>query len=145
MHDPHCRQRRERLGFVNRSAISPGPRQRTVEKKPQMLQHKRRPVDITKKGRFPQMFAPDAVKNVVNPIQKARNPMSRLDTISRLTSYFIATTWMPGVIIGPMLYDDQSCRSCSCVQNLRSGNTRAESQNHHDRFFPSPGPGILEF
>lgn len=50
------------------------------------------PVDMTKNGRFPQMFAPDAVKNVVKPIQNARNPMSRLDTMSRLTSYFIATT-----------------------------------------------------
>lgn len=40
---------------------------------------------------------------VVNPIQKARKPMSRLDTMSKLTPYFKATTCRPGVTIGPRL------------------------------------------
>jgi hypothetical protein len=47
--------------------------------------------------------------------------------MSRLTSYFRATTWMPGVIIGPMLNDDQSHTSYSCVENSRSRNTGTES------------------
>ena len=58
-------------------------------------------VETTKKGRFPQILAPAAVKKVVKPIQKARKPIRRLDTMSRLTLYFAATTWRPGVTIGP--------------------------------------------
>jgi hypothetical protein len=60
-------------------------------------------VEITKNGRFPHIFAPDAVKKVVNPIQNARKPIRRLDTMSKLTLYFSATTCKPGVTIGPRL------------------------------------------
>ena len=84
-----------------------------MEKKPQMLVHRRIPVEMTKKGRFPQMFAPDAVKNVVKPIQNAKKPMSRLDTMSRLTLYFMATTAIPGVTMGPMLNAYQRCKYSS--------------------------------
>ena len=57
-----------------------------------MLVINRMTAEITKKGRFPQILAPEAVKNVVNPIQKARKPMIKLETISRLTLYFMAMT-----------------------------------------------------
>ena len=62
-----------------------------MEKKPHILVANSMPVDITKKGRFPQMLAPEAVKNVMNPVQKARKPMRKLDAVSRLTWYFFAT------------------------------------------------------
>lgn len=59
--------------------------------------------EMKKNGRFPQMFAPDAVKKVVNPIQNTPNPMIRLATMSKLTLYFAAMTPKAGVTIGPRL------------------------------------------
>jgi hypothetical protein len=47
-------------------------------------------VVIRKNGRFPQTLAPAAVKNVVDPIQNAKKPIIRLETISRLTLYCFA-------------------------------------------------------
>lgn len=64
----------------------------TDAKNPQTFVANRMTADITKNGRFPHMLAPDAVKKVVKPIQKARKPIIRLDTISILTLYFNATT-----------------------------------------------------
>lgn len=78
-------------------------REHTVEKKPQTLVMSKSTVEMIKNGRLPQIFAPEAVKNVVNPIQNARNPMRRLDTMSKLTLYFCATTCRPGVTMGPRL------------------------------------------
>jgi hypothetical protein len=75
----------------------------TLEKKPQTLVARRITVEMTKNGRLPQIFAPAAVKNVVKPIQKARNPIIRLDTMSMLTLYFFAISGRPGVTIGPRL------------------------------------------
>ena len=75
----------------------------TLAKNPQTLVARRTTVEMTKNGRLPQMFAPAAVKNVVKPIQKARNPMMRLETISMLTLYFFARIGRAGVTIGPRL------------------------------------------
>jgi hypothetical protein len=80
----------------------------TLEKNPQIFVASRNTVEMTKNGRFPQMLAPAAVKNVVNPIQNARKPISKLLTMSRLTLYFSATTFRPGVTIGPRLNICQS-------------------------------------
>jgi hypothetical protein len=74
---------------------------RTLVKKPQTFVARRITVDMMKNGRLPQILAPAAVKNVVNPIQKARNPMTRLATMSMLTLYFIAMRGSAGVTIGP--------------------------------------------
>jgi hypothetical protein len=59
--------------------------------------------EITKNGLLPQTFAPDAVKKVVNPIQNAKKPTMRLDTMSMLTLYFMATSGKAGVTMGPRL------------------------------------------
>lgn len=58
---------------------------------------------MKKNGRLPQIFAPEAVKNVVNPIQNTPKPMIKLAAMSKLTWYFCAITVRPGVTIGPRL------------------------------------------
>jgi hypothetical protein len=79
----------------------------TRVKKPQTLVARRTTALMTKNGRLPQMFAPAAVKKVVKPIQNARKPIIRLDTMSMLTLYFIAMSGRPGVTIGPSLTETQ--------------------------------------
>lgn len=80
---------------------------RTLVKNPQTFVARSITVEMMKKGRLPQMFAPAAVKNVVKPIQKARKPMTRLETISMLTLYFMAMSGSAGVTIGPRLAEIQ--------------------------------------
>lgn len=77
--------------------------QPTLVKKPHTFVARRTTVEITNRGRFPQILAPAAVKKVVKPIQKARKPMMRLDTMSMLTLYFFAISGRPGVTMGPRL------------------------------------------
>lgn len=75
----------------------------TLVKKPHTFVARRITAEMTKNGRLPQMLAPAAVKKVVKPIQKARKPMMRLETMSMLTLYFFASNGRPGVTIGPRL------------------------------------------
>jgi hypothetical protein len=75
----------------------------TVVKYPHTLEARRITAEMTKNGRLPHTFAPAAVKKVVKPVQKAKKPMTRLDTMSILTPYFCATRGRPGVTIGPRL------------------------------------------
>jgi hypothetical protein len=87
----------------------------TLVKKPQTFVARRITVDMMKNGRLPQMLAPAAVKNVVNPIQKARNPMMRLDTMSILTLYFMAMSGRAGVTMGPRLAKTQRMKILECL------------------------------
>jgi hypothetical protein len=80
----------------------------TEAKKPQTLDPKSIKAEMKKNGRFPQMFAPDAVKNVVNPVQNTRKPMIKLEAISKLTLYFSAISGKAGVTIGPRLIKSAS-------------------------------------
>jgi hypothetical protein len=102
LNDSHDGERCEALLEVNEVfAVYCGAR--TVAKKPQTLVINKSTVDTRKKGLLPQIFAPDAVKNVVKPIQKTENPIRRLEAMSKLTAYFSATICSPGVTMGPNL------------------------------------------
>ena len=121
------------------SELSDGPR--TVVKYPQILVASRTIVDMTKNGRLPQILAPAAVKKVVNPIQNARKPMTRLATKSMLTLYFIAIRGRPGVTIGPSLRATSQQMQVSAYQvYVRGCYTRGEGKDDHDRLFPHRGP-----
>jgi hypothetical protein len=48
-------------------------------------------------------YAPEAVKNVVAPVQNTKMPMIHVETISALTWYCRMMTGNPGAIIGPKL------------------------------------------
>lgn len=89
--------------FVSMMKTMSWERRHTLEKNPHTFDKNNMKLEMTKNGRFPQILAPDAVKKVVNPIQKARKPIIKLETMSRLTLYFFAMIWIPGVTMGPML------------------------------------------
>lgn len=108
----------------------------TLVKNPHTFVARRMTVEMMKKGRLPQMFAPAAVKNVVKPIQKARKPMIRLETISMLTLYFMAMSGSAGVTMGPRLAETQLVETMECLRCLRCCYTGTESEQNHDAFLP---------
>lgn len=114
----------------------------TLAKNPQTLVASKMTDEIMKNGRLPQMFAPEAVKKVVNPIQNARKPMMRLAAISRLTLYFMAMMGKAGVTIGPKLLSSVQADQKVEKASSRSSYTRAECKDDHDRVLPHGRPGV---
>ena len=118
--------------------------QLTLAKNPHTFVASKTAVEMTKNGRLPQILAPAAVKNVVKPTQKPRNPIMRLETRSMLTSYFFAMIVSPGVTMGPSLdrrqYGNGLCSRLAC---LRCCYARTESKENHDTLLPRRGPRLV--
>jgi hypothetical protein len=69
LHGSHDSQRGKGLQWSVGIQGKCGFQKHTLAKKPQTLVASRMTAEMTKNGRLPQMFAPAAVKKVVNPIR----------------------------------------------------------------------------